>query len=71
MSTETIRIRLNGEPHDMTAGTTISALMASLDIRADRVAVELNRSIVKQNRWAETVVPPDSELEIVQFVGGG
>jgi thiamine biosynthesis protein ThiS len=64
-------IRVNGEPRDVAQGTTIARLLENLGIRADRVAVELNRAIVKQNDWAETVLPPGAELEIVQFVGGG
>jgi thiamine biosynthesis protein ThiS len=53
------------------AGITIVDLLSSLGLRPDRVAVELDRAIVKQQRWAETVIPPGAELEIVQFVGGG
>jgi thiamine biosynthesis protein ThiS len=52
-------------------GLTIVDLLAELGVRPDRVAVEMNRAIVKQPLWAETRVPPDAELEIVQFVGGG
>lgn len=64
-------IRVNGEPRDLAQGLTIIDLLAELGLRPDRVAVELNRAIVKQAHWAETVVPPGAELEIVQFVGGG
>lgn len=64
-------IRVNGELRDVAPGLTIVDLLASLGLRPDRVAVELNRAIVKQPRWAETVLPPSAELEIVQFVGGG
>ena len=47
------------------------ALLQDLGLRPDRVAIEMNRSIIKQPLWAETEVPPDAEIEIVQFVGGG
>jgi thiamine biosynthesis protein ThiS len=66
-----LSIRVNGEPRDFAPGLTIVDLLADLGLRPDRVAVELNRVIVKQPQWAETEVPPDAELEIVQFVGGG
>ena len=46
-------------------------LVEGLGLRPDRLAVELNRAIVKQPLWAETEVPPGAEIEIVQFVGGG
>jgi thiamine biosynthesis protein ThiS len=71
VSTQTIAIRVNGEPRDVAPGLTIVDLLSSLDLRPDRVAVELNRAIVKQQLWAETVIPPGAEIEIVQFVGGG
>ena len=64
-------IRVNGEPRSIAPGITIVDLLADLGLRPDRVAVELNRAIVKQPRWAETEIPPGAELEIVQFVGGG
>ena len=71
MSTQTILIRVNGEPRNVAEGVTIVDLLAELGLRPDRVAVELNRAIVKQPQWAATEVPPGAELEIVQFVGGG
>ena len=71
VSTQTMVIRVNGEPRDVAPGLTIVDLLSSLGLRPDRVAVELNRAIVKQGHWAETVLPPNAEIEIVQFVGGG
>jgi thiamine biosynthesis protein ThiS len=66
-----LTIRVNGEPRIVAEGLTIVDLLAELGLRPDRVAVEMNRTIVKQPQWAETEVPPGAELEIVQFVGGG
>ena len=66
-----VSIRVNGEPHDVAEGLTINDLLAQLGIRGDRVAVEMNRAIVKQPNWANTQISPGAELEIVQFVGGG
>ncbi len=71
MSTQTISIRVNGELHDVAQGHTIVTLLAVLGLRPDRVAVEMNRAIVKQTQWAATEIPPNAEMEIVQFVGGG
>jgi len=66
-----LSIRVNGEPRLVAQGQTIVDLLADLGLRPDRVAVEMNRAIVKQPLWAETAIPPEAELEIVQFVGGG
>lgn len=64
-------IKLNGDPHDIPAPLTISALLAQLDIDARRVAVELNMTVVKKAAYDCSVVAEGDEVEIVNFVGGG
>jgi thiamine biosynthesis protein ThiS len=66
-----ISISVNGEQHLTEEGQTILELLRQLQIDPARVAVEMDRRIVKQPRWANTVVGPGAEIEIVQFVGGG
>jgi len=41
------------------------------DLDAQRVAVELDRRIVKQPGWNETLLRAGAQIEIVHFVGGG
>lgn len=62
---------VNGESRLVAAGTTLSDLLGTLGLPPDRVAVELNRAIVKRDFWASTPVGEGAEIEIVQFVGGG
>jgi sulfur carrier protein len=66
-----IDIVLNGEPQAVTEGRTILDLLHQLNLDPARVAVELNRRIVKQPQWAETFLDAGAQVEIVQFVGGG
>jgi thiamine biosynthesis protein ThiS len=66
-----ISISVNGEQRLTEEGQTILELLGQLQIDPARVAVELDRRIVKQPRWGETVVGAGAEIEIVQFVGGG
>jgi thiamine biosynthesis protein ThiS len=66
-----IEITVNGEPRTLQAGQTILDLLRHLQLDPARVAVELDRRIVKQPRWADTVLEPGARLEVVQFVGGG
>jgi len=66
-----IEIIVNGEPRTAQSGETILDLLRHLRLDPARVAVELDRRIVKQPRWAETVLEPGARLEVVQFVGGG
>jgi len=64
-------IIVNGEPKDCPAGASLAQLVEQLQLKADRVAVELNRNIAARNRWAETQLQEGDRLEIVHFVGGG
>jgi len=73
VSTEaaTIEITVNGRSTTIARGLSVLDLLQALDIKPDRVAVELNRTIVKQRDWTSTGVEPGAEVEIVHFVGGG
>ena len=53
------------------AELTLAALIESLNMKSDRVAVELNRDIVPRDRWADIQLKDGDRLEIVHFVGGG
>jgi sulfur carrier protein len=66
-----MRIVLNGEARDAPAGITVADLLTWLDVDARLVAVELNRTVVKRARYADTPVTENAEVEIVAFVGGG
>lgn len=46
-------LTINGEPRNSTA-KTLTALVAELGMRPDRVAIELNREIVPRDRWLQT-----------------
>lgn len=77
MSTETavqpqlVPITINGEMKDVPANLSVEELVEWLGVAIDRVAVELNRSIVRKRDWQQAVVTTGSHLEIVEFVGGG
>jgi sulfur carrier protein len=66
-----VKIVVNGEARSAREGQTILGLLEELQLDPSRVAVELDRRIVKQPLWAETVLRAGAEIEIVQFVGGG
>ena len=66
-----MEIVVNGERRMAQEGQTILGLLRDLGVDPARVAVEYERRIVKQAMWPDTVLRPGSQLEIVQFVGGG
>jgi thiamine biosynthesis protein ThiS len=66
-----MHILLNGERRDLAGPRTVRQLLDDLGIDARMVAVEVNRTVIRRARHADTVVPDGAEVEIVSFVGGG
>jgi thiamine biosynthesis protein ThiS len=69
--TKEIQIVVNGQVRVVMEGQSLSQLLTCLEVEGDRVAVELDREIVRRPDWDRTIVGPGATLEIVQFVGGG
>jgi thiamine biosynthesis protein ThiS len=70
-STQTVRILLNGESHDLSSPVTVQTLLETLGIDSRRVAVERNLVVVRRAHYATEMVGDGDEVEIVNFVGGG
>jgi sulfur carrier protein len=66
-----MNLQINGETRDFESPLTLAGLVELLGMKADRVAIELNRSIAARDQWAETKLAEGDRLEIVHFVGGG
>lgn len=69
-----MRLVLNGRERVVEAldsPSTLSTVLERLDLRADRVAVELNGDLAPRTEWPTTPVQNGDRLEIVHFVGGG
>lgn len=66
-----MKITLNGEPFEVGGPSTISQLLARLDIDARRVAVEHNLVVLKRTSFDSTEIREGDLIEIVNFVGGG
>ena len=67
----TIPITVNGEARSASDDQTVFGLLEELQLDPKRVAVELDRRILKQPLWRATTLHAGAQLEIVQFVGGG
>jgi thiamine biosynthesis protein ThiS len=65
------QVTINGERCEFDRETTLEQLIHKLGLEPERVAIELDRAIVKRERWAATTFDSGAEIEIVQFVGGG
>ena len=56
---------------DLSPGSSVAELVAALDLKGDRVAIEHNGQIVSRPSWATTNLTGGDRMEIVHFVGGG
>ena len=66
-----MRLQINGDEKEFADKLTLADLIEQLGMKADRVAVELNREIVARAQWPDTSLHDGDKLEIVHFVGGG
>jgi len=69
-----LTVQLNGQARALEGvgdPSPLDVVIGALELKSDRVAVELNGEIVRRSAWAETAVRSSDKLEIVHFVGGG
>ena len=71
-----MRLTVNGEAKEIEGATpdtavTVVTLVERLGLGDARVAVEVNRKIVRRANWPEAALAEGDVVEIVHFVGGG
>ena len=66
-----MRVYVNGESRELSDPISLAELITQLDLPAARIAVELNRAVVRRNDWSTTMLQDDDRIEVVHFVGGG
>jgi len=64
-------VQVNGEHRTLTAGVTVAGLLTELDIRPDRVAVEVNLNILDRSEFDGRRLQEGDRIEIISFIGGG
>jgi len=66
-----MKLQINGDAREFASPLSLASLLEQMGLKADRVAVELNRNIVLRDQWPTTDLQEGDQLEIVHFVGGG
>ncbi len=66
-----MQIVVNGEARAIADGLSLYALIEQMSLPPARIAIELNREVVRRADWPETFLAAGDKLEIVHFVGGG
>lgn len=66
-----MRVYINGELTEVQGNPSLADLITQLDLPAARIAVELNREVVRRSAWGESMLHDEDRIEVVHFVGGG
>lgn len=64
-------IFINGEPRELSGVSTLAGLLDALDLPKQRVAIELNKQVIRKQDWNTTDVAENDKVEVVHLVGGG
>ena len=66
-----ISVVINGEKREVPEGVHLDRLLELFSLPRQRVAVELNHSVVRRGQWPEIIISDGDLIEVVHFVGGG
>ena len=66
-----MHIQVNGEAREVAADLSLPELVASLSLKPEQIAIELNQSVVRRGEWPGKILRDGDRIEIVHFVGGG
>jgi len=65
---------INGQTRvfeELEPGASVLRLVEVLELKGDRVALELNGEIAPRIGWSEASLKDGDKIELVHFVGGG
>ena len=66
-----MRIVVNNELRDVPDNLSLQELIGRLMLPGERLAIELNQTVVRRVEWPRTRLQEADRVEIVHFVGGG
>lgn len=67
----TVNVSVNGEGREVSPGTTLGDLVATLTRAHAGVAAALNETVVPRGRWAATSLGDGDRVEVLTAVQGG
>ncbi|WP_030450400.1 sulfur carrier protein ThiS [Herbidospora cretacea] len=66
-----MRITINGDPHDLDDGATVTKAVHTLTAQATGIAVAVNDEVVSRGAWDATVLADGDRVEVLTAVQGG
>jgi len=71
MINKNISIQINGEPFNCLGPLSLQFLLNYLDFNSERVAIELNNTLLPERLFNSTYLNDQDKIEIITIVGGG
>lgn len=66
-----MKIFINGETKEISGETNLIDLLEHFSLPTARIAVELNKQVVRRKDWETIKINDADKIEIIHFVGGG
>jgi thiamine biosynthesis protein ThiS len=66
-----MQVNVNGVRQEIPPETTVSQILAQLNILPERVVVEINLKVIDRAEYRRSFLKEGDQIEIIGFVGGG
>lgn len=66
-----MKVLINGEDKELTEQLNLEELLKYFSLPTERVAIELNKEVIRRKDWTNIKIQDADKIEIVHFVGGG
>ncbi|GAA1941064.1 sulfur carrier protein ThiS [Amycolatopsis minnesotensis] len=66
-----MELRVNGDWRPFADGATVAQVLAELGTEPRGVAVAVDGQVVRRGAWADTVLAPGAQVEVLTAVQGG
>ena len=66
-----MKVFINGETREIAKQVNLIELLKEFSLPSERIAIELNREVVRKKDWESILINEADKIEIVHFVGGG
>jgi thiamine biosynthesis protein ThiS len=66
-----VKVFINGETKEISKQVNLLELLREFSLPSERIAIELNREVVRKKDWESILINDADKIEIVHFVGGG
>jgi sulfur carrier protein len=66
-----MNVLINGEKREVPERVNLKALLELFSMPSRRIAVEVNRNVIRRAEWETLILDENDRIEVIHFVGGG